>query len=209
MQVFLDGAILTKSEQTLARAIDVAREAAQRSGRLIIEVTADGQTVSDELLGSPDAAPTFAEVRFTSADPLELIDTALADGIKALEAVRDVQAAAQEALQAGQDAEAKANLHETFQTWMAIQSLANRSIEMLGIDATQFVASGVHGEIPFEHAVTQLLTVLRDVNEAVRKDDASALADLVGYDLQSLTGTWISILESLASRARGMRGGRG
>jgi len=47
------------------------------------------------------------------------------------------------------------------------------------------------------------------VNEAVRKNDASALADLVGYDLQSLTGTWISILESLASRARGMRGGRG
>jgi len=209
MQVFLDGAVLTPSEQTLAGAIDVAREAAQRSGRLIVEVTADGQPISDDLLGSPEAAPTFAEIHFTSADPISLIDAALADGIKALEAVRDVQAAAQEALQAGRDAEAKANLHETFQTWMAVQSLANRAVEMLGIDANQFVASGVHGEIPFEHAVNQLLTVLREVSDAVRKDDASALGDLVGYDLQSLTGTWISILESLASRARGMRGGHG
>ncbi|MEM7623637.1 MAG: hypothetical protein AAF235_10605 [Planctomycetota bacterium] len=85
MQVFLDDETITVEPASVARAIEVARELAERRGRMVIEVTGDGAAVPDDVLGDPPKdAGGYAELRLTSADPSSFIGVTLLDVADAL-----------------------------------------------------------------------------------------------------------------------------
>lgn len=199
MQVLLDGLLLPGDFRTVASAVDAARSAAESAGRIIIEAKGDGRLLSttelDEVLKGDS---TFGQVDFRSADPILLVTNSLQDAAEGLGQLRAVHAAAASAFQRGENEAGLAQLRSALQTWQVVRDLAEQTCQLMGLNPSSIVVSGVHGEIPFDHAVTLMVTRLKEVQTALSTQDWSALADTVGYDMDALAEVWIALLTGMS-----------
>lgn len=210
MQVLLDGQPIRVDDPTLAGAMNAARSAAESRGRVVVEIKADGQPLPSSALENPAGAGPYASVQFISADPLSLVSGSLSDGAEALQAVKAVHQAAAASVQAGDTTSGLAQLQEALRTWGAVRDLVEQTARLLGLDLATLVIPGAHGEITFDHAVTLMVTRLKEVQGAVQREDWAALSDIVGYDLDALADVWIGLLNGLSAHVRRLGGqGRG
>ena len=70
MPVYLDQQPMVVPHDSVAGAIEAARQVAEARGRLVIDVLLDGRRLIDEELHEPSSEPLGArELRFTSAEP--------------------------------------------------------------------------------------------------------------------------------------------
>jgi hypothetical protein len=205
MQVLLDGHPLTTTDQTLAGAIAAAKASAEGRGRVIVDAKGDGASLTSEALGQGGA--TFKLVEFISADPVSLVSVSLSDGAEALRQVKQVHQAVAASIQAGKGSEAMGYLQESFRTWAAVRDLLDQSARLLSLDLSGYVAPGVHGEVSFDGAVSQMIKTLKGVQDAVQREDWSELTDLVGYDMDALADQWIGLLDGLAGHVKRVGGG--
>jgi hypothetical protein len=98
-------------------------------------------------------------------------------------------------------------LQESFRTWAAVRDLLDQSARLLSLDLSGYVAPGVHGEVSFDGAVSQMIKTLKGVQDAVQREDWSELTDLVGYDMDALADQWIGLLDGLAGHVKRVGGG--
>src|SRR5215831_13636852 len=144
MQVLLDGHPLAIACPSLAEALAVATVDAEKRGRIIVEVKADGVTLSDEKLGNPSSEPSdIGELRLLSAEPRALVRHTLLEAVGALENARVEQAKAAEQIQSGHTEQALNTLQVAVLTWQAVRDIVARSAAVLSLDLDALEFPGV------------------------------------------------------------------
>jgi hypothetical protein len=206
MQVLLDGLPIPGDFRTVSSAVDAARGAAESAGRIIIEAKGDGRVLSTtELDNALKSESDFVQVDFRSADPILLVTNSLQDAADGLGQVKAVHAAAASAFQRGEGEAGLAHLQSALQTWQVVRDLAEQTCRLMGLNPQSIVVPGVHGEIPFDHAVALMVKRLKEVQSALTAQDWSALADTVGYEMDALADVWISLLQGMSDMIRRSR----
>ncbi len=204
MKLYLDDVLLPCPIDTLEGALDVARQAAQQTGRVIIEAEWDGEPIPDATLEAADASPLGKnEVRFRSTDPRALVSTAMHEMADVLERGIEVQRQTAEALQSGQMEAAFGNLTEVLDMWQGVRRSVEDGAALLGVRVETLVinAEGGTSEIVMGH-VGRLSDLLNDVRTGVAGEDWSSLADLMseGGEMDVQARRWIGILKQLGEQ---------
>jgi hypothetical protein len=205
MQVLLDGLPIAVPRPSIALAIQTAAADAVRRGRIVIEVKADGIVLSGDDLSNPsdDDSPVL-ELSMLSAEPRLLVRQTVLDAADALESVRADQQHAAELIQTGNAGEALEVLQRAFITWQAARDVVARGAALLSIPLDTLALQGVPEGATFASATTSLLAHLGQLKDALGNQDWSALADIVGYDLDADAQTWHALLTSFADYIKGL-----
>ncbi len=221
VNIFLDGHPLRAPRPTLSGAFEAAVEATRSGGRVIIEVKGDGLPLADDLVAAPpDVAAGITELRFTSADPRQLVRVTLLDAADALSTAQADQLSAADLINSGQTGAALEHLRGALTTWQAVQDVLERSSQLLGLDLSSLdgklgsgvaggPASGLDPEMGFGRALETLTTHLASVRTGLTAQDWSALSDTVGYDLDAQIDVWKRLLAALAEHVSTLPVGTG
>lgn len=194
MRVTLDDTTLLETAGTLGEALAAARDAAERRGRIIVEVLCDGEPASPDELSSADALSRPArasEVSLISADPRELVATTFDDAASALQDLRETQRELAEKIHKGSITEATAVLGEVLEVWSAARQALEQGSEMASIDLTN--------DDTVADLAAGLTERLREVMRAVEQRDWSTLADELEYDLAEQAERWAGKFMELSS----------
>jgi len=207
MNVFVDDQPVTISVPTLAEAIRAARAEAQRHGRVVIDATLDGVSVPDELLSSP-GEETFAgsDVRFATADPVDLVASTLRGVAEALHEAKAEHVAAAELIQQGQIENAMGRLTTALGVWEQARTAVINGSELLGYS---IVASSTPSGTPSaQQAIDALAQRLGELKRAFVAQDWSGLSDTLAYDMPELADVWCKLLTGIADDDHAGRGTR-
>ena len=201
MNVLLDDTPIEVEDQTLAAAMSAGVELAQREGRAVVEVFVDGRAVRGEDLTHASTRPIpGSRVELITADPAQLVRQSLEDAASALEACRGAHSNIAESLQTGADpASALGRLSETLSVWQGVQDVLARGYALLGRDPGGLsLPEEVGGGQSVSRLVETLGEQLREVRRSLEDHDFAALADVIGYELEPLAGTWAGVLRHAA-----------
>ncbi|HYE62785.1 MAG TPA: hypothetical protein VD997_12385 [Phycisphaerales bacterium] len=210
MQVLLDGQPLSIERPSLASALQSAVADAQSRGRIVVEVKGDGVVLSNDDLTTPsEAEGGYARLDMVSADPRVLVRQTVLDAVEALESVRSEQARAMEQVQTGAVGEALNTLQGAFITWQAARDVVARGAALLTVDLESLRVTGVADGVTFATATRDLLAHLAQLKNSLEQQDWSALADIVGYDLDADAQTWHALLVGFAEHVKGLPAGAG
>lgn len=197
MRAFLDDTPLSCERETMRSAFDAAVAGAHESGRLIVDVLADGQPVPHDQLSEPSDEPTSSEFRFVTAEPATMVAKVLREASSATEQVAEAQAAAAASLHSGQMEEARAGLEQVVLIWQAIMQAVGRGSELVG----RPIASEDLGDGRTLDAASQTLKGdLESLAASLSSQDWSALADTLEYDLAEHAKSWADLLTTAAER---------
>jgi hypothetical protein len=209
MRIILDDETLTETPGTLAEAIDVAAARAAGSGRVVVDILADGRPVGGEELGDAAAmGRDCAEVRMTTAEPRAFVRVTLLDAADALEQARAGQRRAAELVEAGSLAEAYQSLAGALTLWQAARQALDQGSQLIGLDLAELPLENPD-ELP--EAISELSRCLEEIRRCVGAQDWAGLSDVLLYDLEQLVGTWRTLLAGVAAHigAEGTRWGTG
>ncbi len=196
MKVILDDRVLTQEPTTLAQAIDMGVDAASSGGRVIVDILADGRSLSTAELDDPDTmAYQASEVRLTSAEPRAFVRTTLLDASEALDEARNAQIDAADLIEAGSITDAYDSINTSLSLWQAARQALDQGAQLLGLDLTTLPADDVE-QLP--DAIATLTTALEEVRRSIAHQDWAALGDVLRYDLDELVTTWQRLLSHVA-----------
>jgi hypothetical protein len=204
MQVFLDGERLEGDSASIASALSAGSARARARGRIIIEAKADGEALTDGQLQGDIGGGAIRELRLLSADPRNLVKVTLSDGAEALRALVDEQRRVATLVHQDQGQEAIPGLQGVFQTWQTVRDLVDRSGAVLEADFGPLTLAGLPPGETVAGASARLLAHLRAVKHALGRQDWSALADLLEFELVDEARAWERILNALAKHVGGM-----
>jgi hypothetical protein len=195
MRAFLDDAPLTTPRPTLAAALRAGAAQAHQNGRIVVEVFVDGRQASESMIDEPSDEPTTSEIRLISLDPRELVHQTLLDCIEALSAANAEQLRCAELVQAGKVEQALEPLSQAIGTWQAVRDALERS--------TALVLGKETGESPdLSTLLDGLAQRLEEIRSALAREDWSALADVLAYDMPEQVQKWSTALADLAARIK-------
>lgn len=211
MQAFLDDAPLNTDRPTLAAALEAAAIEAQRHGRIVVEVLVDGRPAGDDLIderGSASDSPMTGEVRLVSARPRALVRETLLNCVQALEGVGHDQMQSAELIQSGRTEDALQPLGRAIATWQAIRDALERSTALLtGTEGAASDGGSVTASqgndldpAPLGELLEGLAVRLEEMRSALAREDWSALADSLAYEMPEQVEHWKSTLDTLAER---------
>lgn len=198
MQVLLDNARLPGTYDDVGAALDAAREQAEQTGRVIIEVLLDQRQLdAGELDGvcAGDSNLEGKELTLRSADPVALALTTVAQTRDSLEQALRQQVEAGELLQAGDRSAAMQQLTQPLEHWNAVYQAVAQIGLLIGIDFTDFPV----GDRVAHDIMTALPERLRGIKNALVSGDDVALADELAYELTDAGEDWRLLLDALQS----------
>lgn len=196
MKVILDDRVLTQEPTTLAQAIDMGVDAASSGGRVIVDIHADGRSLSTAELDDPDTmAYQAGEVHLTSAEPRAFVRTTLLDASEALEQAKNAQIDAADLIEAGSMTDAYDSINTSLALWQAARQALDQGAQLLGLDLTTLPADDVE-QLP--QAIATLTEALEEVRRSIAHQDWAALGDVLRYDLDELVTTWRRLLTHVA-----------
>lgn len=197
MRVILDESPLEGAPGLLGEALSLGAKEAEVRGRIIIGVSADGARVPDEMLSSP--GEVGAEIRvlaLSTADPHELIRETMVEAAEALEGARADQREVRDLIGKGLTAEAFESLKRALTTWQSVRDAFDRAAQVLAVRAPEDARAGAVLRQAGDD-VQALSRALEEVRRAAGAQDWSALADVVGVELEALAVRWRARLVAL------------
>ena len=198
MIVTLDGKRLSGSlpTQTLQALIDEIRQA-HLGDRLVVSVMLDGQQLLDQELTQRLNEPVeeAKQVELISADPRELVCSALREVAEQLESAAENESFVAEQLRSGEMSEAATAFREFLQVWQACQQAIVNCSGLLGKDLTTMQSGGQ----PIRAHLDHLTDKLRELRDAFEARDTVLLSDLFQYEMPETCRTWQGILNGLAT----------
>jgi hypothetical protein len=202
MQVLLDDQPLSMDPPTLAAAVRGAQQIARARGRIIVEASADGNLISDDLLANPSDEPVrIATLSIRSAEPRALVSFTLADAADALSHVAEDHDRVGREIQAGRTQDALGKLGDSIATWQAVCDILNKSASLLKIDLDS-IDVGDGDSTPLSARFKIMLERLASIKTALETQDFSALSDVLLYDMAPLARQWSATLGAIAGRVR-------
>mgnify|MGYP001355835868 FL=1 len=197
MRLLLDDQPCTTTATTIGEAVAEAAEAAEKSGRLVIEVLVDGASLSEEDLQESDRLSNSAsEVQLLTTTMNELLRETFFHASEALVDAGEVQKEAAELIQAGKQAEGMQSLFTALEAWGGIRDAVVKGLALADISPEEITVDG----IALPDAIGRLQVRLGGLKEAMVEEDVSATCDCLLYDLPESTGEWGTILSGLANR---------
>lgn len=193
MQITLDAETLSTTD-SIESALDAARERAEASGRLIVEIHADGAPIADELLDNPPSdSQGISELHFVSVDPKEFMLQTLSDTRESLAGTKAEQTIAAGLVQSGKLTEAIESLGSILEGWHAARDVVDQLSALAQIDLNTLQIDDTSGA----ECINGLTQTLGEVRDAVTSEDWSSLGDLLEYDLDQQASAWMSLIDAL------------
>ncbi len=186
-QVQLEGADL---ESVLAAATDHLAP----TGRIVVEVQIDGQSlVADELDQRCRAPVGQAELRLYSADPQELAVITLEQVREKLNDARQAQAQAADLLQRDEPDRAMQEVGRVIEVWQQAQQAVLGSSRLLGmtLDDKEVDGQSIH------ELAAALIEKLKELTRLLTTRDTVGLADTLAYEWPQTVDTWDRFIGSL------------
>lgn len=198
MRVYIDNTEL-EANNSIADALDAAREHAENDGRLIIDILADGQTIDDAMLDNPPSdSGGISELRLTTTDPVAFLMETFASARESLALVREDQSTAADHLRKGDLEPAVEALNGVLTGWQAVGDVVAQSAELADIDLNTFEFDGLHAK----DVIEKLGDTLFEIRTNLTHQDWSSLGDAIEYDLDDLAKQWDALLAALAQRVK-------
>lgn len=198
MRVFIDDTELN-TNPSIADALDAAREHAENTGRLIVDIHADGETIDDALLDNPPSdSAGINELRLTTTDPVAFLVDTFASARESLVLVREDQSSAADHLRTGALEPAVEALNSVLTGWQAVGEVVSQSAELADIDLNTFSFNGTTASATIE----KLGDTLFEIRTNLTHQDWSALGDAIEYDLDELATQWDALLGALSQRVQ-------
>lgn len=198
MRVYIDNTEL-EANNSIADALDAAREHAENDGRLIIDILADGQTIDDAMLDNPPSdSGGISELRLTTTDPVAFLMETFASARESLALVREDQSTAADHLRKGDLEPAVEALNGVLTGWQAVGDVVAQSAELADIDLNTFEFDGLHAK----DVIEKLGDTLFEIRTNLTHQDWSSLGDAIEYDLDDLAKQWDALLGALAQRVQ-------
>jgi len=198
MPILLDEQPADLPGATLGEALEAAQQKLAEDGRIVVEVSVDGQPLDGETI-ERRAGESVAEkdIQLTSAAPGEVASEALGAVRTQLGEARVLQAEAADLLQRDQPGEALNKVSAAIEAWLATQQVVVQSASMLGIDLDQFEVEGRE----LTDTVNELADQLKELRELIQLGDMIGLADALAYEWPGITDRWDAVLGTLLDRA--------
>ncbi len=197
MQILIDDLPCDMDVSTVGEAIEGAADFARDRGRLIVEVTVDGALWTQADLASAQRHAQAAEiVRFSSAEPIELVRHTFADAVDALTDADELQRQAAELLQSDKGTVAMDKLGEAISIWLGVQEAIVSGTQLLGLDLETVTVGGK----PLPEAVRRLADRLNAVRSGLKESNAIELADTLLYEFPPIVEEWRRLLSELQER---------
>jgi len=208
MPVLLDDSPIAIDGPTMASALAAARAAAESQGRVITDIILDGCPVAENPL-----APTItdaplapaADLRFVTADPVELVQASLREAAIGLDGVNTHQRAAAHAIQTGRFDHAMPSLSEAFTTWETARRTVTDGCGLLGLDPEGLLVEVEGSPVPLAGAVNMLLIRLTEIKRCLTAQDWCGLSDVLAYDLPADAELWRGLLRGMADKLPQLR----
>jgi hypothetical protein len=198
MRVYIDETEL-ESNASIAEALDAARDHAESTGRLIVDIHADGEAINDELLDNPPSDNAgISELRLITTDPVAFLMETFASARESLALVREDQSTAADHLRTGELEPAVESLNAILTGWQAVGDVVAQSAELAEIDLNTFEFGGTNASTTIE----KLSETLFEIRTNLTHQDWSALGDAIEYDLDELANQWDTLLGALAQRVQ-------
>lgn len=197
MQILIDEVPCNMDAGTVGEAIKSASDLARDRGRLIVDVTVDGSRLTEADLTSSRRHDEAAEIiRFTSADPVEMVTHAFEDAQDALAEADELQREAAELLQSGQHTVAMDKLNEAVAIWLSVQEAIVKGAQVVGLDLDTVNVGGA----PLQDMIHRLNECLKIVRRGLQDRDEIALADTLLYEFPQVVEQWRGLLRDLRAR---------
>lgn len=200
MQVYVDDQPCEVPAECVGEAIAAAAELVQREGRMIVEVSVDGEKWTERELSSPEHIRAVAgDIHLTTADPADLVCSTFADAAEALEDADILQREAAELIQADDGRRAMEKLCDALAIWSAVQDAVQKGAALLDVSLEDMKIC----ETTAQECVERLAERLKDMKRAVESDDPINLSDTLMYELPDVVQQWRAMLRELQFRAQG------
>ncbi len=197
MQILIDEVPCNMDAGTVGEAIKSASDLARDRGRLIVDVTVDGSRLTEADLTSSRRHDEAAEIiRFTSADPVEIVTHAFEDAQDALAEANELQREAAELLQSDQHTVAMDKLNEAVAIWLSVQEAIVKGAQVVGLDLDTVNVGGA----PLQDMIHRLNECLKIVRRGLQDRDEIALADTLLYEFPQVVEQWRGLLRDLRAR---------
>ncbi len=197
MQILIDEVPCNVDAGTVGEAIESASELARNRGRLIVDVTVDGRRLTEADLASSRRHDEAAEIiRFTSADPVEIVTHAFEDAQDALTEADELQREAAELLQSDQHTVSMDKLNEAVSIWLSVQEAIVKGAQVVGLDLDTVHVDGT----PFQEVIHRLNGCLKIIRRGLQDRDEIALADTLLYEFPQIVEQWRGLLRELRAR---------
>jgi len=195
MRVLIDDQPCSTPCATVADAIEAAREATRSNRRVIVEVIVDGNPWNEELASDPHLKQSADEVRLISADQNDLLRQTLDAVGDAIDGTDASLRGSAEMLQSGMTAEGMQQLQQAVETIGAIQEAIAHIADLEGIDLEAMLRSGSAGD-----ALQRMQHELEQVRAAIAAEDPIGLADLLLYEMPTVTTDLREVVATLRRR---------
>jgi hypothetical protein len=198
MLVYLDDqtfATALQPGQTVRALVDEVRASLRGTDRLVMGIRADGLDVTDEgyeeMLTGP--VESFGRYDFSSADPRQVVGTALSECLDLLSAndAHRVQAIA--AFTRGDAGQGLESLGECCRAWQQIHDGIANAIRLLGLDPQARSLS----ESSLLAALSGVRALLEQVREALQARDFVLVSDILQYEFDPLIENWGTLIHTI------------
>lgn len=197
MPIYLDDQPVQLSGVDLASVLDSAGDHLRASGRIVVEVTLDGEALVDEQLESRrHDAVGDGELRLYSANPRDLSRTTLEAVLGRLDAVAQRQREAADLISSDQQNEAMTALTQAIEGWQQSQQVV---IQTASLTATDLSTLDIDGA-PAQAVIEQVITMLQVVRDTIEARDMVGLADTLAYEGPALIEQWQKLVTALIER---------
>lgn len=197
MQILFDEVPCNVDAGTIGEAIASARDLARQRGRLIVDVTVDGSRLTEADLASCRRHDEAAGIiRFTSADPVEIVAHTFEDAEDALAEADELQQKAAELLHSDEHTVAMDTLGEAVSIWLSVQEAIVKGAQAIGLDLDTVHVGGES----FQDMIRRLNECLKTVRRGVQDRDEVTLADTLLYEFPQIVEQWRGLLRDLRAR---------
>jgi len=199
MRVVIDEQLTDVQAETVGEALAEAVDRAEQHGRLIVDVTVDGESWTDQRLTSPEGSATKAdEVRLQSADPSELVAGTFANAAEALLQADAIQKDAAAKIQSGQSTEGMQQLNEAIAIWASVGQAVDHGSQLIAMNLDEMTID----DIPLTESIESLNGQLRHLRDALSDRDMVGVSDTLLYEMPDTVQHWRSILTDLQQRVQ-------
>lgn len=200
MQVYLDERRCEVCAESVGEAIAAAAEIVHKDGRMIVEVSVDGEQWTERELNSPEHVHSLVgDIRLITADPTELVCTTFAEAADALNDADELHREAAELIQADQNRKAMEKLCDALSIWVAVQEAVQKGAALIQVDLDELKIC----ETTAQQSVERLAVQLQEMKQAVETEDPVHLSDTLMYELPDVVQQWRAMLRELQFRAKG------
>ena len=197
MSIYLDDQPVDLSGDSLAEVLSSAHDQLAQTGRIVVEVSLDGETLAPNELDRQEQQPVSGgELRLYSADPRDLSRSTLEGLLGELDQARQLQTDAAEQITQDQLVEAMDMLGRAMEIWQQTHQAVSQSLSLVGIDLDDVEVEGQHGP----EIVDKLVDQLKAMRDTIQGADSVGLADALAYEWPEIAELWQKMLASIIEK---------